>query len=372
MNVLKKRFAPYLLVCVLVLSMIAPAFASSQKYEDYTNVSAGNTSTVINGGYVEAEIDVVVPTTGQAFINPYALPVKLGDITSTSGELGASESSTSSIQNQQIVTQPMFIQNKSEVELAVSASITGKVLTAAENQALGLNDVSSGVIFGTAAPTASTKTKTVFTYLQMKVAPNLTGNSTAGELIPTFTQWTDDSYNKDKDLVVGKTTATKENMVVLAGGTEASDGGLEATKGGIAMFRLAGKVVTDPTGKWQDTDTFKVTIAFTFEPDPARATLTTYDDKTLTSTGGSIKLNVGVSGSTGLKVSSVNWTATTPGDIGSVVTVAYDANAFAYVLKPVSTLTSGTNKVVKVIANVTASNGKQYTSDPLEITIAIP
>lgn len=371
MNVLKKRSVPFLLVCVLVLAMATPAFASG-RYEDYTNVTAGNTSTVISGSYVAADIDVVVPTTGQAFINPYALPIRLSEIT-TPGELGASEASLSSIQNQQIVTQPMFIQNKSEVELSVSANVTGVINSAAANAANGLDEVSSGVIFGTAAPAASVKNKTVFTYLQMEIAPTLTASSTAGDLIKTFTGWTNDSYNRDKDLVVATKTATKESMVVLAAGSETGTAGeREATAGGIAMFRLAGKVVTDPTGGWQDTDTFKVTIAFSFKPDPAKATLGTYDNTTLTSTSGSITLNVGVSGATGVKASNVQWTATTPGDIGSVVTITYDEVAYAYVLKPVSTLSSSTNQVVEVIAVVTATNGKTYRSDPLPITISIP
>lgn len=360
MNVLKMRFIPILMVCVLALTMIAPAFADNE--------------TTITGTYVAAEIAVNVPTTGQAFINPYALPVKLSSFDEGSdGDLV--NVSSSSIMNQQIVTVPMAIENYSEVDLSVSAKVTGTIPDATLNNTLVGTSTGSGVKFVTSAPKAADTSKSVFAYLQMKVVDDLTKASTNGDLLDAFANWTDTNYDKDKDQVVGTSTATKSAMAVLAKG-EASGGDageLVATAGSIAIFRLTGKVTTEPNGGWQNTDTFQVKIAFTFKPETedAKATISNISETaTLTSTASSITLNVGLVNTDAKAHGQATFTTATAGDINDFETIEYNGDVYGYVVKLKDNY-SGGNKVVGLIATIEGTNGKTYTSDPFYVTIDI-
>ena len=372
MNVLKKRFVPCLLVCVMALAMIAPTFAAS---------NTSTYGTTIDGQYVAATIDVVVPTTGQVFINPYALPVKLsvmyndGDATpadatesSTLARPG-SEASDSSIKNQQIVTEPLFIKNRSEVNLAVSARVTGIVPEdATENNAMFGKNAESNVKFSKEAIKAQTGNE-VFAYLQMKVVSDLTDSSTAGDLVAAYTDWTDDTYDKSADLLVGTNENSKSNMVILAAGSEtATAGELEATKGSIAMFRIAGQVVTEPKEGWQNTDTFRIQIVFTFKPDPNKPSITTAnDDSTINATNGEITLTAELNGG------DAEITKVTAWEIVNDTTgkVQISANSGLTTKVSLNGAAAGDSGTATIKATIKADNGLTYTAE-LKITVEIP
>lgn len=367
MNVLKKRFVPLVLACVLVMALAAPAFAAS----------TSPYSTTLDGQYVQAEIDVTVPTTGRVFINPYALPVKL---TALKEKTDATDSDTNpvveatggSILNQQIVTEPMFITNKSEVNLAVKVHVTA---TVHQQQDTSGNNIGKGIKFVATAPKADDTGKSIYAYLQMKVADELDATSTWQDKIDAFTGWKDDSYNKGKDLIfatdqVGSTLATNvtsskgvtsaEPMVILDAGVEASGGSLDATSGSIAMFRIAGQVTTAPSDGWDpNNDSFQANIAFTFTPDPNKAKITGTGKTLENASSGDIALTVSLTGVKSNKITKVVWT----NDAGN---------------SEVSYVTSGTNGVtctvsygtapaedteVTFTATVTASNGRTYTAE---------
>ena len=374
MNVLKKRFAPFLLVCVLALAMIAPAFAAS---------NTSNYGTTIDGQYVAATIDVTVPTTGQVFINPYALPVKLsvmftdGDATAADATESStkvrpgSEASDSSIKNQQIVTEPLFIKNRSEVNLAVSAKVTGIIPADATENAIFGQTEASNVKFSS-EPIKTQTDNSVFAYLQMKIAKGLTDQSTAGDLVAAYTNWTDDSYDKRADVLVSTKENSLDNMVILAAGTEkpATPGELEATNGSVAMFRIAGQVVTEPKNGWLSSDTFRIQVVFTFKPDPNRPTITANDDVTLEATTDSIVLTAELNGGDA-EMTKVTWsiggstyvndatTSNITGDMGETFTV-----------KATNAAKGVGEQVVTITATIKADNGLIYTAE-YKVTINI-
>lgn len=369
MNVLKKRFVPFLLVCVMALAMIAPAFAAS---------NTSNYGTTIDGQYVAATIDVTVPTTGQVFINPYALPVKLNLISSatdvTSGDTKpGQEASDSSIKNQQIVTEPLFIKNRSEVNLAVSAKVTGIIPADATENAIFGQTEASNVKFSS-EPIKTQTDNSVFAYLQMKIAKGLTDESTAGELVAAYTDWTDDSYDKKADVLVSTKENSLDNMVILAAGAEsATPGELEATNGSVAMFRIAGQVVTEPKNGWLSSDTFRIQIVFTFRPDPNRPTITTDDESTIDATTGSITLTAELNGGDA-EITKVTWdiggstyvTAVNTGTGGNVT----GTNGETFKVTPTGTAQSAGEQVVTITATIKADNGLTYTAE-YKVTINI-
>ena len=367
MNVLKKRFVPFALACILVMALAAPAFATS---------TAGY-STVIDGQYVAAEIDVTVPTTAQAFINPYALPVNLSKIASdnsTDGNAKPGAEASGSILNQQIVTEPMFISNRSEVDLAVSATVTAKLLDASENDTKGYGTVARQIQF-TEDEIDSTETKKMMrAYLQMAVDESLTEASTAGDLVKAFTSWKDDTYNDKTDLLVSVKGDTLSNMVVLNAGTEkpgATDGSLESTAGSIAMFRITGQVASDAA--WLKTDSFTINIAFTFRPDPIKVTIgASPKSKTIEASGSSIALTAKLvnptneDGSVAAKmVGSWDW------QISSTTNVNVAKSGSNDVTYTVTGKGSGVTETVTITATATLDNGRTYSAQ-YTIDIKIP
>lgn len=362
MNVLKKRFFPYLLACVMVLSMVAPAFAGS-----------ANRSTVVDGQYVEAVIDVVIPTTARAFINPYALPVQFTKLNAEATAPNATEANArpahaataGSVKDQQIVTEPMFITNKSEVALAVTAKVTGTINPAVDAS----GELLSKMKFVSEALGNGDQSKNVFAYLQMEVAEDLNKDSTAGALVDAFTDWTNTTFDSKKDIIVSAKGGTLENgnLALLRGGVEGTDGSLNATNGSIAMFRITGQVAADPKVPWDKTvDTFKISIAFTFKPDPNKLVLKASPNlKRAEATSDIVSLTASMTG--GAKMSgNVTWACDAS---GSEVNIKTDgSNNVTCVVMPQAT---GTKKSVTVTATVKADNGFTYTAS-FKFTVDVP
>lgn len=328
MKTMKSRILSGIMAGVLAVSMAVPAFA--------TSTTPVNTSTNITGSYEEIPIEVTVPQTGTAQINPYGLPIELA-----SGD---------KIVGEQIVTHPLYVVNDGEVALAVTASVTGTA--------------KGDLKFVASAPTDSDIYKSAFVYLQMKSSAldnsNRASNSAdpadvisgydAADASAEYAAWKQD-YNADKDLVlVNEKAVEKANMVILDGKQEVS-GNMEYVAGSAAMVRLAGKVTESPRDAWSDRDGFTAAVAFTFKPDFTSAAM---DKATLaldsTTTTGDLKVEL-----TGANIVSVEWESGTP----AAATVAAKSTPTNGSEATVTRVAAGTSTIT---ATVTADNGKTYTA----------
>lgn len=261
MKTLKKRVLTSVMAGALAVSMAVPAFASS---------------TQITGGYQEIPIDVVVPQTGEAQINPYGLPIKLD--------------STNIISGQQIVTKPLALINKSRVDLTVGAAVTatvkGTMKLAAE------------------APAADDTSKSAFVYLQMMrttladsdldATDAAVSGLKAASINPLVANW-NQAYDENADVVLNATRANSgSDLVILEAGTAnaTDDEKTDVATGGIALFRLAGKAVEAPREAWTSKDGFTAAIAFTFKPDTAKVGLDKTGAALTVAASGTLVVNV--------------------------------------------------------------------------------
>ena len=317
-----KRFGAAVMGGVMALSMASPAFATA-------NVE-------ITGTYEEMEIAVVVTDSGEAQINPYGLPVKL-------------TTANKSIVNEQIVTKPLAIANKSEVDLAVSASV---VATA-----------NGDLKFVEAAPLAGDTSKSAFVYLQMKPERTLLESALNTEktgftdtVLDTAAAAWKQAYNADKDLVLNGREAgsSKENMVFLKKAST-TGGNVTIAQGGGAMF-------SNPREAWTESDGFNATVAFTFRPDTTKVVA----DKTA--------VTVKVTSSDPAHTAVVNLTDFTTDEVGFATDAANitwsvtEGSANASVAKDgtdpkKATITGDTVGTAVVTASVIADNGLTYTLD---------
>lgn len=249
-----KRFASTVMAGALALSLAVPAFAS------------GNTSTNITGTYRAITVNVVVPTTGQAIINPYGLPIEMG---------------SSTVSGQQITTgAPLVIQNKSAVPLSVSASIA--------------SSKKGNFVFSSADLGSSENGNKGKVEFQMFEAPAVVeANATDMDVLnPIFAALKDDDSLCHTVLTETNTTANPavpavEEADIITLNPANSDGELVA--GGAAFFRLSGTVVKKPSTAWTASDGFTAKVTFTFEP-----TVLTGEAGTIAvDAGGALELNSG-------------------------------------------------------------------------------
>lgn len=329
-----KKLLSLALSGVLAASLVAPAFAGS---------------TSITGAYEDIEIAVLVPTTGTAQINPYGLPVKL-------------TTANKSITGEQIVTKPLAIANKSEVDLAVSASV---VATA-----------NGDLKFVEAAPAADDTSKSAFVYLQFKkestlISTNLEtdGNSFKATIIDEAASKWKQAYNAQKDLVLNGREAgsSKDNMVFLKKAT-INNNTATIVAGGGAMFRLAGSVVSNPREAWTESDGFTATIAFTFKPDTtalqADKTSVAVEDSTGTNKTAVVELTGFTTAGIGFPTNAaeITWT---PG-AASTATATKDPND-----PKKCTITGVATGATDVTVEVVADNGMTYKLT-IPVTVTAP
>lgn len=223
-----KRFASTVMAAVLALALAVPAFASS---------------TNITGTYRAITLNVTVPTTGSAIINPYGLPFDVSGV---------------SVSGQQITTgAPLLVQNKSSVPLSVSASI--------------VSTVKGAFVFDANEITQNETGNKGNVQFQMFKAPGVTeANVTDMDVIaPKFAALKDDDAlcktvltKTDAAATPAVPAVTQDNIVTL----KAADADGALVDGGAAYFRLSGTVAKKPTTAWTSTDGFTAKITFTFEP----------------------------------------------------------------------------------------------------------
>jgi hypothetical protein len=164
-------------------------------------------------------INVVVPATANAYINPDGLPVNING----------------KVSDNQILSGEVCIENKSEVPVLVSASVTGSI-----------NSGSNMVFSETNARNLTYKAALVFFQMQAVENPEL-----------EEVEWSN-TYNSRKNILVTTGTNTKEDFITLGAGDEAERYG---------AFRLSGNCARKLTDdSWDDNDGFTAKIVFTFKP----------------------------------------------------------------------------------------------------------
>lgn len=248
---------------VMTASLAVPAFAADD--------TPANT-TIITGSYTETVIDVVVPSTATAVINPYGLGTTVTK----------SDGTTKVALTGQVITPTQAIINNTDLDLTVGATVVGEVvlaegadtasamkLSATTTKGVGSDPDAEGYV----APATS---KSAFVQLQAVAAPAAV--TTAASTDPTDADTRNDAiidagkldatWTSAKSVTVGTKAVEEGNLVALKKATlDAADGTVKTyNAGSIALFRLTGDCVTSPKNAWTENDTFKVTVSFTFAP----------------------------------------------------------------------------------------------------------
>ncbi len=332
-----KRFASTVMAGVLTLSLAAPAFAASTQPKN---------STVVEGTYKEIPISVEVPTTGEAQINPYGLPVTLTK----------SDGKTVNLVGQKITTQPLSIKNQGTTKLDVNASVT-----VAEK-----GDVTIGATAGTdktikvSLEVAPMNDETLAVASDSEKLPDL--------LIDKFADAASWENAAKVDVTAADTAANSASTLAVLGAVTQKVEGFNYSKNSIALFRLTGDLAAEPVDgsgdsiPWATGDGFTATVVFKFTPHADVAASVTLDKPTLsldstTTSNGTITATFDA-GESGLTVTGYAWTSSAP-------TVASVAGTT--VTGAVTYVTSGT---ANITCTATLSDGSTVTSSACVVTCA--
>lgn len=209
---MKKRLS-LCLVLVLLLALAVPAHA--------VTVRGGNKTVIKAEPYLpDITIEVVVPTSGNVYINPNRLPVKVDG----------------NIVNKQIVSDSFHIENLSEVPLKVSVEVEGRIKRGSD---MGLLTQSTTNITTTA--------KRAFIFLDIQAVTN-----------PSSVTWAS-AYDANKHVIVRDGSTAKKNIIILDSADQNKRFG---------AFHLAGDCVQNPREQWTEKDGVDVEVVFTFSPLP--------------------------------------------------------------------------------------------------------
>ena len=248
-----KKLILMALAVVLTLSLAVPA------------ILAAGQETVINGGYEEIIVDVVLMPTRKAQLNPYSMPVKALDTQATPAQIDNLTLKTAG----KIATQPLVMYNKTDVALSVGATVSAENVT-------GIELLTSNV-----APTSTDKQAQI--YLEAMQDFSLNGNdytvgadadvrNVAGRIagvdgrkvVAAFNAWRTTTYdrNSTNQIIVNPDEPTRrKNIAVMNAGT-----GFGPNAGSYVLYRLGGDCSEAPDTAWAPTDKFDVKIAFSFTP----------------------------------------------------------------------------------------------------------
>jgi hypothetical protein len=212
---MKKTRCSFLAV-LLLLSLVLPACAVAIPYTSHPVTELTATCSV-----PEVTIDVTVPQTATATINPSGATVQIGD----------------TLDDGQILTSLAYIENQSEVPVSVDVAITGSVNKGSDMELLSKS-------------AKSLKYKAAQVFFQIKAVTD-----------PEDVVW-DSSYNAKKHVLVLDGTEEKEKIVTI---------GAASQENRFGAFRLSGNCSTkfsDPDESWTEDDGFTATIVFTFKAVP--------------------------------------------------------------------------------------------------------
>lgn len=258
-----KRFGSVVMAGALALSLTAPAFADDP-------------TTTIEGGFEPITIAVSVPSTGEAQINPYGLPVNITK----------SDTITNvPIIGQKITSKPLSIKNEGETDLAVNASF--KAIPKANSNV----SIKGGALTTTGA--SADKGKQINLMLEVVGLDNddykvsSLDTTLDDKLIDAFAAsatWANAKSLTAKAAADSTATPafTKSSdsgecgvMAKLGKSTVAAGGLVTYGADSIALFRLTGDLLENPVktesgadvdDPWVETDGFTATVVFKFTP----------------------------------------------------------------------------------------------------------
>lgn len=248
-----KRILATALSVAMALSLAVPAFAEDTP-------PAPKNQIIITGAYAESDIDVVVPSTANAVINPYGLGTTVTK----------SDGNTKVTLTGQIMTPALAIKNKSNLKLNVGATVSavindGSTMKLATNTTKGVGDDPDAE--GYVPPATG---KSAFVQLEVVAAPSTVIGSDDGDLQDLIIDESakESNWTAAKKLTVGtKAVSSTEALATLNAGIGADEDTFADYKAGsIGLFRLAGDCVTSPKEAWAATDGFVATIVFSFAP----------------------------------------------------------------------------------------------------------
>lgn len=215
----RKRLLCAVMALVLLFSANPAALASN----------AGNSrSTVISVSKVRLPvIQVLIPTTGKVYVNPFKIPITIGSNDEESDD--------------QIVSLPSSIVNNSEVPVDVDITVLGSVKEGSDMHLV-------------TSPTRGSGTaKNAFVYFEVQQADT--------EDLDDVT-W-DPAYDSSKHVVVVE-GVVQNYPRTLTLPPRTLEG--EIAPGGYAPFRLTGDAVKTPTVPWTNKDGINVIITYSFTP----------------------------------------------------------------------------------------------------------
>lgn len=202
------------IAAALMLLTSSPALAASAGSSQTTEIT-------VNCLIPDVKIQVVVPTASEVYVNPKSLPVRIDG----------------KIDESQIISEPACIENKTEVPLLISASVTG-VIKEGSDMTLGSSSTQG----------ATTRSKKAFIYFEMKAADSEDED----------VAW-DAAYDVNKHIRVSTVAKSKKNFLTL---------GAAGTSGCFGVFHLAGDCIANPRTEWTTDDGVDVNVSFTFIPVP--------------------------------------------------------------------------------------------------------
>lgn len=316
-----KRFASTAMAGVMAVSLAVPAMAVDQ-------------NTVITATYAETTLDVTVPATADATINPYGLPVTMADQTVLSGQPIT-------------IATPLLVENKSAVALKMGASITTTVETGMTLDATpGSYDTMTG--------------KNLYVEFQAFTADGIDGSNSVD---PTATnpKW---AALKDEKAVLKAVLATGGTAVDASAANngedlilrEGKDGQSQA--GGVAFVRLSGKVAKKAA--WEATDKLVATITYSFEPSVYAKSAGTITGGTALASGAteSAVLTLAPTLPSGVTVDTWTWVS---GEPAAATVTAQAADTKKANVAYVAVSTAGDKKVVVTVSGV-GSDGITYSA----------
>lgn len=209
---MKKRLA-LCLIPALLLSLASTAHALAAQGGSSTELTA-------EPYLPDIKIEVVVPASGNVYINPYQLPIEVDG----------------RIESKQVISDTFGIENQSEVPLQVDVEVTG---TIKPGSTMGLLNTSTKKV--------STTMKRAFMYFEIHAVSD-----------PAAVEW-NSKYSASKHIVVRESAQSKKNIIKL----DACD-----NEKRFGAFRLSGDCVQNPREPWTSEDGVEVEVVFTFTPLP--------------------------------------------------------------------------------------------------------
>lgn len=262
MKSLKKRVATTALAGAMALSLAVPAFAAG-------------TSTKVTASYKAVTIDVTVPTTGTATLNPLGMPVNI--VNKDTDGVSASVAGEG-----HIITPPMVLVNNTELDLKVRASVESVVkgdFTFSSTAWETIPENKNAFVILRAAPGDSTnvllkadgsvdleKAAAAEKALQLAGTDTNAAKYKDAASIKTLQEKSDGSFVILQDGTASTITYTdtNSNKVKASLCTLAAKNATTPDPASAGVFTLTGFLGTGGEDGWATTDGFTSTIAFSF------------------------------------------------------------------------------------------------------------